>query len=109
MPPIERDHRITLNDFGDYVRVNFTKNGPTIIWFMVQFEVMLDGEPKPVVRYDSAHGFAHRDTLGWDGETINWQEMHNRNDYRAALTDAINDLTENWERYRSEFLRRGSK
>ena len=106
MPIQERSHRIFVDDDGDVVRVHFVKNGPFIIRFTVQYETLINGKYKPVVRYDTAHGFAHRDTLDWHGETVHWQPMHDRDDFRAALTEAITDLTTNWQRYRSEFLRR---
>jgi hypothetical protein len=32
--------------------------------------------------------------------------MADADDYRAAMTEAIRELKANWERYRSEFLRR---
>lgn len=34
-----------------------------VIRFVVQLEVELAGEAKPVIRYDTAHGFAHIDRL----------------------------------------------
>jgi hypothetical protein len=76
------------------------------VHFTVQYETEVNDELKPVVRYDTAHGFAHCDTLGWNGETIHWQPMHNRDTFAEAMTEAIADLTSNWERYRADFMRR---
>lgn len=106
MPPQERDHKIVVGDDGDVIRVRFRKDGSRIDRFTVQFETEIDGDLKPVVRYDTAHGFAHQDTLDWDGQTLHWQPMHNRHDFANAMTEAIADLTSNWERYRADFLRR---
>ena len=34
-----------------------------VIEFSIQFETFINGEWLPVVRYDTSHGFAHRDLL----------------------------------------------
>lgn len=34
-----------------------------VLNFVVQYETKLEGEWLPVVRYDTEHGFAHRDTF----------------------------------------------
>jgi hypothetical protein len=36
------------------------------IWFTTE---------RGVVRYDTAHGFAHRDILDPDGQTVRWEPM----------------------------------
>jgi hypothetical protein len=38
-----------------------------VIEFSVQYETFINGEWFPVVRYDSSHGFAHRDLLNMKG------------------------------------------
>jgi hypothetical protein len=75
-----------------------------IAGFIVQYEILHDGKWLPVVRYDSAHGFAHKDLMRPDGrkEKILIGAM----DFNEALTMADKDISENWERYRERFLRR---
>ena len=34
-----------------------------VIDFAIQYETFIDGEWFPVVRYDTSHGFAHRDIM----------------------------------------------
>ena len=41
-----------------------------VIEFLVQLEVNIAGKWKPVVRYDNAHDFPHRDVLNIAGECI---------------------------------------
>ena len=98
-----------LNDFGDVMRVSFEKNGATIVGFTVQYEMIFDGHLRPIVRYDTAHGFAHRDHLPEDRSTHHWDRMTEHATYRESLTEAMNDIRSNWERYRSDFLRRNTK
>ncbi len=42
--------------------------------FVVQYETLSEGKWLPVVRYDTAHGYAHKDLLNPDGskEKIFW-------------------------------------
>jgi hypothetical protein len=94
-----------LNELGDLMRVSFSKDGGAIVRFSVQYEAMIAGELKPVVRYDTAHGFAHRDMLDAVGSTRYWDRMSERPSYRESLSDAIQDIKNNWRRYREDFLR----
>lgn len=41
-----------------------------VVEFLVQLELHMDGAWKPVVRYDNAHDFAHRDVLDPKGDEI---------------------------------------
>ena len=78
--------------------------------FVVQYEAMIKNEWNPIVRYDTAHGFAHRDLLHPGGETEK-QPLYLPS-LNLALTFAIQDLNLKmlWSRYRAgyeEELRRG--
>jgi hypothetical protein len=70
--------------------------------FVVQLELFVDGKWKPVVRYDTAHGFAHRDTFHGDGRTEKTPLFIG--DYSSTLTFAEMDLRSNWELYRDRYL-----
>ena len=63
---------------------------------VVQLEVFL-GEWKPVVRYNYAHGFPHRDILFADGRKV--KESVEGRDLGAIATMAIQDLKANWVRH----------
>ena len=72
-----------------------------VVRFVVQLECCFNDEWHPVVRYDTAHNFAHRDILnpsdrGEKTELAIW-------DYNEALTFALEDLANNWENYRSRY------
>ena len=73
-----------------------------IIEFSIQFETFLDGVWYPVVRYDTAHGFTHRDLLDYKGNKKKTPLfITNKND---ALTFAENDIRDNWQVYKQRFL-----
>ncbi len=74
--------------------------------FAVQLELLVDEVWQPIVRYDAAHGFAHRDV----------HETHTRKrkeeielELPEALTLADQDIDRNWSRYVEAFRRRVRK
>lgn len=70
--------------------------------FVVQLEVEVKGEWRPVIRYDCSHEFVHRDCYNLKGK----QKKEEINlGYEEALTVADEDIDDNWERYSSNFLR----
>ena len=74
-----------------------------VVAFAVQLEVWMSGNWQPVVRYDAAHGFTHRDV--YQSKTRKRKEELGLG-LDEALTLADEDLDENWERYLTTFLRR---
>jgi len=74
-----------------------------IIEFSVQYETFINGKWFPVVRYDTSHGFVHRDLLNIKHEQRKTPLfITDRND---ALTFAENDIKDNWDLYKERFLR----
>ena len=74
-----------------------------IISFVIQLEVFVDDKWLPVVRYDTAHGYAHKHLFHYRGEpeqiplfTCNCTE---------ALDFADADIKTGWEFYRERFLK----
>ena len=70
---------------------------------MTQYELLIKGKWFPVVRYDTAHGFAHKDVLAFNGTATKYELPFT--DYNVALTFAEKDLKENWLIYRENFLK----
>ncbi len=73
-----------------------------IVEFSIQYEAYIDGRWHPIVRYDSAHGLAHRDLLHPTGRKTktsfqNW-------DYSQVLTFGERDLKQNWGAYKQRYL-----
>lgn len=87
-------------------RVLFTKDYGRIVEFVVQLETYLDGRWKPVVRYDSSHGFPHRDLYDRQGRKVRaHEELRACTTNEETLTFAVQDVNENWQRYLLQFLR----
>ena len=103
----EKDFDIHLRE-GGVIRVRFTDQRVRIITFTFQYEPFIEGCFRPAVRYDTAHGRPHRDTLDWHGRQIRGSKarLPDSMDANDVLTFAINDLRTNWSDYLTAFLRR---
>ena len=84
-------------------RVRHTRVGGNVTEFMVQYEVFVEGKWHEVVRYDTSHGYAHKDLIHADGRkekvTLFFKDLN------ICLTYAENDLRANWKNYRDKFLK----
>jgi hypothetical protein len=88
---------------NDLLRVEFDHIGRAVSKFSVQYLARVAGEWQPVVRYDTAHGFAHMDISHPDG-TQETREMK-AGSYHEALGQAIADLKVRWAFYRERYER----
>jgi len=68
---------------------------------MVQLEVFVGGEWKPVIRYDCAHGYSHVDRYNLAGEAVKERLPLG---FAEALTAAEDDIEQNWKAYRDRFF-----
>jgi len=73
-----------------------------VLKFLVQYETRFEGKWLPVVRYDTEHGFAHRDIFDKKGDKQK-TPLFTR-DYNEALTFAEGDIKSNWRIYKTAFL-----
>lgn len=85
------------------IRVSYRRAGRQIVRFTVQLEIVHDGAWTPVVRYDNAHGFCHRDAIHVDGSQD--KTLTHIGDANATFTAAIDDLKRSWEAQRARFLK----
>ena len=90
-------------DVDTKIRAEYKSRKGQITSFIIQLEVLFKDEWKPVVRYDTAHGFAHRDLYTRRGR-VTKTELNMP--FNNALTYALNDIRDNWELYRKNFLGR---
>ena len=72
-----------------------------MVRFVIQLESRFGEDWVAVVRYDTAHGFAHCDRLH-PYEEVSKIEMPTQN-YNEALTVAMDDLAANWQSYRRRY------
>ena len=86
------------SDQEDRLRIRATKFRGRIVSFVVQYEALIRGQWRAIVRYDTAHRFAHKDVLH-PGGSIDKQPLGFPN-LNLAFTFAIQDLKSLWQWYR---------
>jgi hypothetical protein len=85
------------------IRCSFQRVKKRVVRFAVQLETLFEGNWMPVVRYDNAHGFCHRDVLHTDGTQDKTGVFVG--DVNETFTFAIEDLRANWQVHRDRYLR----
>ena len=85
------------------IRHSLKKSKGKILEFCVQLEINYRSDWTAIVRYDTTHGYAHRDLIHSDGR----QEKFPLGllNYNEALTFAQTDLDKNWQSYYQNFLK----
>jgi hypothetical protein len=78
-----------------------------ILNFVVQYETKIGDIWYPVVRYDTAHGFFHRDLMR-PGKSVLKTRLY-ENDLNKALTRSEADIKERWQSYKAIFLKEFEK
>jgi hypothetical protein len=89
---------------ADRLRFYFETKRGRVIKFVAQYETLIDEKWYPVIRYDTVHGFAHKDILDRRGRVIEKIKLTDM-DYEHALIFAEDDINSNWELYKRRFLR----
>ena len=93
---------VTPLGFDGRRRTRHVRIDHKIIEFVVQYELKIKDTWYPVIRYDTAHGFAHKDVLFYKGDAK--KETLPFDDLNLALTFAEKDLKDNWQKYKRQFL-----
>ena len=88
------------------IRTRMVRVGHEVRSFTVQFEVWTGADWRPAVRYDSAHGHAHRDTLDWDGRVVDKLWLEPTLPLNEAMVLGEQDLIGNAAAYLEAFIRR---
>jgi len=92
------DIRLTHEDL---IRVTFHRENDPVTEFSVQYLAQIQGEWKPIIRFDTAHGRAHMDVSHPRG-IQDTRELPIQ-DYSDALTWAIQNVETRWEFYRQRY------
>lgn len=75
-----------------------------VIDIVIQYETFIDNKWIPIVRYDCAHGFFHRDIMNPDGtqdkSAISIELLE------VAIGYAEQELKDNWQNYKNNFLKK---
>ena len=86
------------------MRIKLQLDKSELIDVVYQYESFIDGKWIPVVRYDCAHGFFHRDTLMPDGSKE--KQVIEIDDLKTASKYAEQDLKDRWEWYRDKYIKK---
>ena len=95
------EYAVPLGSDSRYRHYHSSERG-RVVEFCVQYEIYIHGKWCPVVRYDTAHGFAHRDFMDLKGVVSKTPLF--TNDYNEALTFAESDIKSNWTIYKLRFI-----
>ncbi|HFQ93344.1 MAG TPA: hypothetical protein ENK32_05010 [Anaerolineae bacterium] len=86
----------------DRLRVHFiSDHGQIKAIFVIQYEAYIDGKWRPIIRFDEAHGFFHKDIMSPSGEKE--KIAKSESDKGLALTQAIEDIKNQWRSYRQRY------
>lgn len=88
------------------VRVRLDVERGRVTAFTVQLETYVGERWYPVLRYDSAHGYPHRDLLDWDGRVMDKFWLDPTMSAEDAVRYAERDLDENAAAYLAAFMER---
>lgn len=94
-------------DLEDRLRVSALKRKGEILKFVVQYEAFIDKLWHPIIRYDTAHGFAHKDIIHYNG--IQEKQPLHFADFNMAFTYAIQELKITWRWYRMAYIKEMEK
>ena len=103
MPPVVTEYDDALDDAAqEWLRVRIWIERGQVTRFMVQYETTLAGQRVPVVRYDTAHGFVHRDQMFRHRRTVK-VELDPTLSFAGVVEIAERDIRQNWQQYRHDF------
>ena len=90
-------------DENDRLRIRISTEKGHVVDIMVQYEAMIAGAWREIVRYDCAHGFLHRDVMLPKGKTEKQPlSIANLDD---ALRYAEQDIKDRWQWYKERYIR----
>lgn len=88
----------------DRVEVSFEVERGRVVSFVVNYVAKIQDKDHSVVRFDTAHGFPHKDVCRPDGSVERKERLQDL-DYGRLLDTARRDILENWPDYRRRFER----
>ena len=85
----------------DRMRVRIATEKAEVVQFAVQYEALIGGTWHPIVRFDTAHIFSHKDLMHPNGRQD--KQPMAFPDFKIALTFAIQDVKALWRWYRKGY------
>ncbi len=99
----EKNYWIILDD-ENFIFIHYATFQGKVIEFVIKYIAVIEGEEKEILRYDSGHEIPHLDILGYAGE-VRQKVWLPHLTFAQALTQARQDIEENYMLYRERFLR----
>ncbi len=88
-------------DLDNRLRVSALKEKKEIQEFIVQYEAFIQKKWRSIVRYDTSHGFIHKDTMHPDQKQDRFPIFFMP--YEVAFTYPIADIKRFWQIYRDNY------
>lgn len=99
---VEKSFIVLLGDSDrDRYRLFCSTDRGDVEIFCVQYEAFIDEQWRPIVRYDTVHGFPHRDVLHPHQPTEKTTYPGRSN--AEVLTLGQEDIKRNWQAYRNQY------
>ena len=89
------------------IRMKISVDKGKVVDIMVQYETSIKNKWTPVIRYDCAHGFFHRDVLSPQGDKEKQTIAIENLDH--ALQYAEQDIKDRWKFYKQRFTKKIKK
>jgi len=89
----------------DRLRARFETVKGKVTVLVVQYEAFIDDRWEQIIRYDTAHGYLHKDLYVRGRKEKIRKEQVPIADLNQGLTQAIEDLKGHWESYRKQFMK----
>lgn len=86
---------------NDRLRVRIKTQKSELIDVLYQYESFINNQWTPIVRYDCAHGFFHKDVLYPKG--IKEKTEMNFDSLKSASQYAAQDIKDRWEWYKERY------
>ena len=87
----------------DRLRLKIVTKKRSVTNLLVQFETYIDEKWCPIVRYDTAHGFPHRDVIHPNGDKEKFPL--NFSDLNSLLQYAEQDIKDRWQWYKERYIK----
>lgn len=89
----------------DRLRIRFETERGRVTMLVVQYETLISNKWEPIMRYDTAHGYLHKDLYVRGKKEKIRKERVPIADLNQGLTQAIEDLKKHWESYKKQFMK----
>jgi len=87
----------------DRLRMKIVTEKGIVISLLVQYETYLENQWYAIVRYDTAHGFPHRDVMHPNGDQEKFPLAFP--DLKTALQYAEQDIKDRWQWYKERYIK----